>query len=77
MGSGKEAQKREDMMERAQTKKITKTAKVQKVLYWNIAGLRKKEEEFWDYVREFEIVVGLVETWVEDRSWEKNRKVVT
>jgi hypothetical protein len=68
MGSGKEAQNREDMMERAQTKKITKTAKV-KVLYWNIAGLRKKEEEFWDYVREFEIVVGLVETWVEDRSW--------
>jgi hypothetical protein len=28
-------------------------------------------------VREFEIAVGLVERWVEDRSWEKNRKVIT
>jgi hypothetical protein len=30
-----------------------------RVLYWNVAGLRKKEQEFWDYVRQFEIV-GLV-----------------
>jgi hypothetical protein len=48
-----------------------------KVLYWNIASLRKKEEEFWDYVRQFEIVVGLIETWVEEAELGKNRKVVT
>jgi hypothetical protein len=30
----------------------------------------KKEEEFWDYVRQFEIV-GLVETWEEEQSWAK------
>jgi hypothetical protein len=34
------------------------------------AGLRKREDEFWDYVRQFE-VVGLVGTWVEEQSWEK------
>jgi hypothetical protein len=48
-----------------------------KVLYWNIASLRKKEEEFWDYVRQFEIVVGLIETWVEEAELGKNIKVVT
>jgi hypothetical protein len=31
---------------------------------------KKKEQEFWDYVRQFEIVV-LVETWIKERSWEK------
>jgi hypothetical protein len=28
---------------------------------------RKKDQPCWDYVRQFEIV-GLVETWVEERS---------
>jgi hypothetical protein len=44
-----------------------KTTEV-RVLYWNVVDLRKKEEEF--YARQFEIA-GLVETWVEERSWEK------
>jgi hypothetical protein len=39
------------------------------------SGLKKKEEEFWDCVREFEIV-GLVETWVEDKSWEEIEKLL-
>jgi hypothetical protein len=30
----------------------------------------KKGEEFWDYVRQFEIM-SLPETWVEERSWKK------
>jgi hypothetical protein len=34
------------------------------------SGFKKKEEEFWFQVRQFEIV-ELVETWVEERSWEK------
>jgi hypothetical protein len=54
---------------RAQAKKLTKTAKV-RVLFWKVAGLRKKEQEFWEYVRQFEIV-GLAETLVKERSWEK------
>jgi hypothetical protein len=29
----------------------------------------KKKEEYWDYVRQFEIV-SVVEIWVEERSWE-------
>jgi hypothetical protein len=54
---------------RAQAKKLTTTAKV-RVLFWKVAGLRKKEQEFWEYVKQFEIV-GLAETLVKVRNWEK------
>jgi hypothetical protein len=77
MGTGNEAQeehKRKDTKGRAEAKKITKTAKV-KVLYWKVLGLRKKEENFWEYVRQLKIV-GLVETWIEERSWEKIEKLL-
>jgi hypothetical protein len=35
----------------------------------------KKGEEFWDYVRQFEIM-SLPETWVEERSWKKIEKTL-
>ncbi|KAH0817747.1 hypothetical protein GEV33_005045 [Tenebrio molitor] len=46
-----------------------------KVLYWNVAGLSRKREEFWAYIRKFEIV-GLVETWVEEKNWKKIEKTL-
>lgn len=36
---------------------------VMKVLYWNVVGIKKKDENFWRYVQEFG-VVGLVEAWI-------------
>jgi hypothetical protein len=36
-----------------------------RVLYWNVAGLSRTGEEFWEYIRKFEIV-GMVETWIEE-----------
>jgi hypothetical protein len=41
-----------------------------KVMFWNVAGLRSKDEEFWEFVKEYE-VVGLIETWVEEKEWER------
>jgi hypothetical protein len=63
VGPGKEAQKgtqvRRYKGERT-SKKDNEDGK--SVLHWNVADLREKiEEEFWDYMRQFEIV-GLVET---------------
>jgi len=46
--------------------------KERKVLFWNVAGLGRKDEEFWDYVRENDFV-GLVETWMEGKGWEQIR----
>src|SRR5699024_9152267 len=41
-----------------------------RVLFWNIAGLLNKTEDFWRYVETFDIV-GLEETWVDEKSWKK------
>lgn len=40
-----------------------------KVLYWNVAGLNKKDGEFWEFVTRHEIVNQ--ETWVEKRYCDK------
>ncbi|XP_018405647.1 PREDICTED: golgin subfamily A member 6-like protein 6 [Cyphomyrmex costatus] len=36
---------------------------------WNVAGLKKKERDFWEYIGGFDII-GLTETWVEENEWE-------
>jgi len=32
-----------------------------RIVFWNIAGLKKKERKFWDYVEKFDII-GRCET---------------
>src|SRR5699024_10984002 len=41
-----------------------------KFLFWNISGMGKKDKEFWSFINNFD-VVGLVETWMEEKSWKK------
>jgi exonuclease III len=41
-----------------------------RIVFWNVAGIKNKENEFWKYLGEFD-VVGLVETWVEEKGWER------
>ncbi|CAD6234226.1 GSCOCG00012371001-RA-CDS [Cotesia congregata] len=53
-------------------KRIEKRGGV-RVLFWNVAGLRSKDKEFWDYVCKFD-VIGMTETWVEEKGWEMTRK---
>lgn len=40
------------------------------MVFWNTAGIKKKEREFWNYIEEFNIV-GMSETWMEKKDWEK------
>ncbi|XP_076673700.1 uncharacterized protein LOC143371907 [Andrena cerasifolii] len=40
-----------------------------KIGYWNIAGLLSKDKQFWDFLKEID-VIGLVETWIEEKQWE-------
>jgi len=40
-----------------------------KIGFWNVAGIRGKDEEFWERIKEWDII-GLVETWVEKKDWE-------
>jgi hypothetical protein len=41
-----------------------------RIVFWNVAEIKNKENEFWKYLGEFD-VVGLVETWVEGKRWER------
>jgi len=43
-----------------------------RICFWNTAGLMNKCEETWMYLEKFDII-GLVETWMEEETWEKTR----
>lgn len=38
--------------------------------FWNVAGLRNKNKEFWNGLRRWEVMV-MVETWVERKRWKR------
>lgn len=37
--------------------------------FWNIAGVRGRDKEFWKRIKEWD-VEGLVETWLKSKNWE-------
>ncbi|CAG5071462.1 Protein of unknown function, partial [Cotesia congregata] len=39
-----------------------------KICFWNVAGVKNKEEDFWLWLRNWDIVV-LFETWVNNKKW--------
>lgn len=39
-----------------------------RILFWNVAGINEKDEEFWEFVTTCE-VVGLTETWITEEEW--------
>ncbi|CAD6222085.1 GSCOCG00011712001-RA-CDS, partial [Cotesia congregata] len=45
-----------------------------RLIFWNVAGIRNKDKEFWEFLERFD-VIRLTETWVEEKDWDvmKNR----
>lgn len=43
-------------------------------MFWNVAGLNKKDADFWKGLGKWDVIV-LVETWLEEKGWRriKNR----
>lgn len=41
-----------------------------RVGFWNMAGLRNKDADFWEKLKEWEVMV-LMETWVKKKGWER------
>lgn len=39
-------------------------------MFWNVAGLANKDKEFWEGLKEWDVVV-LTETWTEEKGWER------
>ena len=40
-----------------------------KVAFWNVAGVKRKDDEFWRGLTEWDVIV-MCETWVEQKEWE-------
>lgn len=40
------------------------------MVFWNIAGVRGKGRDTLEFLEKFDFI-GLVETWVEQRDWQK------
>jgi hypothetical protein len=76
--SGKEAQRgtQDRRYEgKATSKKDNEDGKGAVIILERSEFKKKEEEEFCDYMGQFKIV-GLVETWVEERSWKKIEKLL-
>jgi len=38
-----------------------------KIAFWNIAGMRNKDKEFWNRIGDWDVIV-LMETWVDEKG---------
>ena len=47
-----------------------------KIAFWNVAGLGNKDREFWKGINDWDVVV-MMETWVEDKGWERIKGKMT
>lgn len=43
---------------------------VHKLGFWNVAGLRNKDKDFWEDLKEWDVVI-LSEKWVDKGGWDK------
>ena len=34
------------------------------IVFWNVAGLTRKDKDFWEYIQDYDYV-ALLETWVD------------
>lgn len=60
-------------VERKRGKKKEKGSEAWKIDFWNVAGFGNKDKEFWKSLKEWDVMV-LMETWVEEKSWNKIRR---
>ena len=44
-----------------------------KLEFWNVAGIKGKGGDFWERVKKWD-VVGLVETWMVGKEWERIKR---
>lgn len=42
--------------------------KYKKIGFWNIAGLDRQDENFWNYIKGYDYI-GMSKTWLTERRW--------
>ena len=65
-----EREKKEEGKGKKSKRKEGKGEEGLKIGFWNVAGVRGKDEDFWERVKKWDII-GLVETWVEEKEWKQ------
>lgn len=45
------------------------------IIFWNVAGLKGKDEEFGQFIKKHDVIY-LLETWIEIVEWERMRSVM-
>jgi len=53
--------------EEGEARKNSGYKKAIRIVFWNVAGVKSKDRNFWDYLEKFD-VIELCETWIEQRK---------
>ena len=69
-GTGRMEGERGRSMQKRKGESVGGVERRVRAVIWNVAGLKKKDEEFWKFLMDYEII-GLVETWVDEKEWER------
>lgn len=51
----------------------SKGIKEWRVVFWNVAGLKNKDRDFWRRLSDWEMIV-LSETWLDNKRWDRIRE---
>ncbi|TGZ52029.1 hypothetical protein DBV15_12118 [Temnothorax longispinosus] len=44
-----------------------------RMAFWNVAGIKNKDEDFWEGIKEWDVIV-MMETWMDEKEWEKEKE---
>lgn len=69
-GGGREVRFMDNKERKNVGKQKKREEKVFKVALWNVAGLLGKDREFWERIKDWDVIV-VSETWIDERGWEK------
>lgn len=54
----------------------SKGIKEWRVVFWNVAGLKNKDRDFWRRLSDWEMIV-LSETWLDNKGWDRTKGILT
>jgi len=50
----------------------TPEREVWRVAFWNVTKLGNKDREFWEKIKEWDVII-MMETWIDKKRWKKLR----
>lgn len=72
---GQEGEKKEEREEKRKKrgKRNEKEKEGWGIAFWNVAGLERKEKDFFKGLEEWEVII-MTETWVEEKGWKRVKR---